>query len=169
MSDAESSPSSSSGRMAIIATVVVIGLFFCCAASGLFAAIAIPNFISMQYRAKRSEVPSNVDGIRTAQLAHHSAFGTYVSCSSEAAAQATLRKSGGKVQHPFNEAGDPCWDELGWAPLGEPRGAYWVEVTEGGASFKVGGICDVDGDGLFAVYEATPVEGAVLKAPVYTY
>ena len=37
---------------------------------GIAAAVAIPNFISMQYKSKRAEVLMNVRAIKTAQIAY---------------------------------------------------------------------------------------------------
>ena len=51
----------------------LVELMIVVAIIGILAAIAIPNFVAMQYRAKRAEVPSNVDGIKTAQLAYDAA------------------------------------------------------------------------------------------------
>ncbi len=45
---------------------------------GLLAAIAIPSMLQMGWRAKRAEVPSNVDGIRAAELAYAAAFDSYL-------------------------------------------------------------------------------------------
>ena len=60
----------------------LVELMIVVAIIGILAAIAIPNFVAMQYRAKRSEVPSNVDGIKTAELAYDAAFDTYIQESS---------------------------------------------------------------------------------------
>ena len=57
----------------------LVELMIVVAIIGILAAIAIPNFVAMQYRAKRAEVPSNVDGIKTAELAYDAAFDTFVS------------------------------------------------------------------------------------------
>ena len=38
----------------------LVGFAIVVAIIGILAAIAIPNFVAMQYRAKRAEVPSNV-------------------------------------------------------------------------------------------------------------
>ena len=49
----------------------LIELLIVVAIIGILAAIAIPNFLAMQLRAKRAELPSNLDGIRTAEKAYH--------------------------------------------------------------------------------------------------
>ena len=48
----------------------LVELMIVVAIIGILAAIAIPNFITMQLKAKRSELPGNVDGIKTAELSY---------------------------------------------------------------------------------------------------
>jgi type IV pilus assembly protein PilA len=125
------------------AGVLLSGLFLC----GILAAIAIPNFVDMQYRAKRAEVPSNVDGIKTAQIAYDAAFDTYVEIRSFKPSSSV-----GKEQQDWR--GGTRFDTLGWGPDGKVRGAYKV-VSRGSMDFRVTGICDVDGDGSQAQFTAT--------------
>ena len=56
----------------------LVELMIVVAIIGILAAIAIPNFIAMQLKAKRSEVPGNVDGIKTAEISYDAAFDAYV-------------------------------------------------------------------------------------------
>lgn len=125
---------------------------------GMLAAIAIPNFVSMQMKAKRAEVPTNVDGIRIAELAYHAAFDEYAACGDEQTAALQV----GKTQR--STAGDETFSclakTLGWSPDGLVRGAYWVVVTDG--DFEVNGIADVDGDGVYAHYRATKDQSATM-------
>jgi hypothetical protein len=46
-----------------------LGAMYIVAMIGVLAAIAIPNFVEMQYRAKRAEVPNMVDRIKVAEWA----------------------------------------------------------------------------------------------------
>lgn len=123
-------------------------------AMGMASAIAVPNFLEMQLRAKRAEVPGNVDGIRTAQLAYQAAFDQFQPVPAAPRPTATL----GKEQVAWS--GDAAWDRLGWRPDGEVRGTYWVEVAADGADFTVHGMIDADGDGNPAHYTATRDQGA---------
>ncbi|MDG1000848.1 MAG: prepilin-type cleavage/methylation domain-containing protein, partial [Pseudomonadales bacterium] len=45
---------------------------------GILAAIAIPNFVEMQYKAKRAEIPSNVKAIKEAQEIYNSEEDAYL-------------------------------------------------------------------------------------------
>lgn len=116
-----------------------------------FAAISIPNFISMQYRAKRSEIPVNLKGIKTAQIQYEANFSEFVPCSrypyspSKASQEWDITSSGG-------------FERIGWAPDQGVRGVYQVEVINGGRNFRATGISDIDGDGVYATYVATKSE-----------
>ncbi len=125
----------------------LVELMIVVAIIGILAAIAIPNFVDMQYRAKRAEVPSNVDGIKTAQIAYDAAFDTYVEVSSYKPSSSV-----GKKQKTWSSGTD--FDTLGWGPDGKVRGAYKV-TSKSTTDFLVTGICDVDGDGTQASFTAT--------------
>jgi len=141
----------------MVILIVLVGMFVLAIPTvGVLAAIAIPNFMEMQYRAKRAELPANVDGIKAAQMGYYAAFGTYVPCGSAEEAEAALLSVSGKAQRPW--IGGDCWDTLGWQPDGMVRGFYWVEVAEDGSDFAVWAIGDIDGDGDPAVYSATSIE-----------
>jgi Zn-dependent protease with chaperone function len=135
-------PLASAGTWALVYMVFVIGML---------AAIAIPNFIAMQLKAKRGEVPGNVVGIAAAELAYEAANGTFLACGSAADAARAGKE-------PRDWAGEPaavCFEKLGWQPGGAVRGVYWVEVgvdESGAPAFAVHGVSDVDGDGQLAEY-----------------
>ena len=56
----------------------LVELMIVVAIIGILAAIAIPNFMTMQLKAKRAEIPSNVDGIKTAELSYDAAFDGFI-------------------------------------------------------------------------------------------
>lgn len=160
----------STGRKALLFVLIGLGLLpIGCGFAGIFAAIAIPNFVAMQYRAKRSEVPNLVDEIRTAQLAHHARTGRYLACGSEEAAVAVLANGNGKKRRPFSGGDGDCWAELGWVPNHEVRGEYFVLLNNDGSDFQAHGICDVDGDGELAVYVASKTTAATPVSDSTTY
>jgi type II secretory pathway pseudopilin PulG len=151
-------------RSNTVLTVVVVCLVvaFCGVLFiGIMAAIAIPNFVAMQYRAKRAEVPTNVNGIRTAEIAYNLAFGTYI------AADAAPGDTPGKTLRVWTYPAD--FQAIGWVPSGQVRGTYSVEVSADGTDFVVVGVCDVDGDGEYARYKATRDRPAEMVTPQSMY
>jgi len=139
----------------------LVELMIVVAIIGILAAIAIPNFVAMQYRAKRSEVPSNVDGIKTAELAYDAAFDTFVQN-----AGFHPDSSPGKKQRDWN-AGS-AFDTLGWGPDGQVRGSYKI-VSTSTTDFLVTGIADVDGDSVQSSFTATKSINAVMTTGNDTY
>jgi hypothetical protein len=63
----------------IIGIVACIGCFGLVCGGGVLSAIAIPNYLAMQLRAKRSEAPTNLDAIRTAEKAYHAEWDAFTS------------------------------------------------------------------------------------------
>ena len=127
----------------------LVELMIVVAIIGILAAIAIPNFISMQYRAKRSEIPTNVKGIKTAEIQYESNFDTYVTCSAYPASPT-------KTTQQWTKTASGGFVTLGWQPDGDVRGSYAVSTTN--TNFVVTGLADVDGDGTQATFVATKSE-----------
>ena len=127
----------------------LVELMIVVAIIGILAAIAIPNFVEMQYRAKRAEVPANVDGIKTSEMGYEAAFDEFITAPTHPGTSLTK-----KTRAWAN--GNSQYQKLGWAPDGEVRGSYGVTTTSSGASdFTVTGLCDVDDDDTVAKYTAT--------------
>lgn len=130
----------------------------------VLALIAIPNFVNMGSRAKRAEVPPNVDGIKTAEVAYDAAFDRFIS-------QPEFVPEGpvGKQQRDW-PAGT-AFDTLGWAPDGRVRGSYRAVTLSCGSAtckptdFRVYGISDADGDGEQSTYTAQKSSNAVRLTP----
>lgn len=162
MSDKDRGSSRKTMVFAVIGcgVLAIVGLF----CGGILAATAIPNFIAMQYRAKRAEVPSNVEGIKIALLAYEAAFGSFVE-------QPTPhpRAVSDLTEAPVPWVQGSNFDSLGWEPFEDVRGTYWVEVQANGSDFVVHGLCDVDQDGRPAHYTATKSISATLITPGDTY
>jgi type IV pilus assembly protein PilA len=133
----------------------LVELMIVVAIIGILAAIAIPNFVDMQYRAKRAEVPSNVDGIKTAELAYEASFDQFVANSTQ-----HPNSSPNKQQRAWT-SGSP-FDTLGWGPDGNVRGSYAVSTSA--TDFNANGVCDVDGDGSEARYTATKTLNATMTS-----
>ena len=132
----------------------LVELMIVVAIIGILAAVAIPNFVAMQLKAKRSEVPSNVDGIKTAEAAYEASYDEYL-----AAADAP-RATPGKDLVAWTNPTD--FSELGWSPDGQVRGVYSVEAIV--TAFTVFGRSDADGDTVIATYQATESLNTTLDA-----
>jgi type IV pilus assembly protein PilA len=135
----------------------LVELMIVVAIIGILAAIAIPNFVAMQLKAKRSEVPGNVDGIKTAEAAYEASYDSYVGTTISPDA------TPGKNQRAWVDAGG--YATLGWSPDGQVRGSYVVATAASSAAcgsiaagsgpdFCVTGSSNVDGDTASANYNA---------------
>ncbi len=139
----------------IIEVMILLAIF------GILAAIAVPNFVEMQYRAKRAEVPSNLDGIKTALLAYESAYGHLI--------EETMPQPDGlpgKHLRPWRSGSN--FDAIGWHPGGDVRGSYSITAVKPD-DFVIQGFCDVDGDGQKAVFTATRSVNSVQSTGVTAY
>lgn len=133
----------------------LVELMIVVAIIGILAAIAIPNFVAMQLKAKRSEAPSNMSGIKTAEVAYEAAFDTYVDCTAK---PGTLSKT----PMPWVVSGDG-FSTIGWKPDGQIRGSYAVSNSTA-TDFLVSGSTDVDGDGAIANFSATVSTNVTMDA-----
>lgn len=110
----------------------LIELMIVVAIVGILAAIAIPNFVGMQKRAKTTEAKSNLGEIWTLQEAYRAENDTYVAPSG-AIAPGTLDGTTG-------------WAELGFYPKGTTRYSYAVSSASASA-FTATATGDIDNDG----------------------
>ncbi len=138
----------------VLGVVLLVGV----AVIGVMAAIAIPSFLAMQLRAKRSEAPTNLDAIRTAEKAYHAEWDVFTEVAW------TPGGSIGRDPQPFTGGGLTAFQNLGWTADGNVRCRYRVtNVVNGGSNwmdddFEAYAECDIDGDGQHAIYKATSSE-----------
>jgi len=116
----------------------LIELMIVVAIIGILAAIAIPNFLRFQLKAKSSEGKVNIAAIRTAQESYLAEFGTYVPAAVSPAAVP------GSSKVVFVDAGG--FDTLGWAPEGQVFFQYGVFAVAG-TNYTISASADIDGDG----------------------
>ena len=107
----------------------LVELMIVVAIIGILAAIAIPNFMDMQYRAKRAEVPACVDGIKTAEMGYEAACDKFIYTEvlrpkeedggrSKTRQTEDLKRDKGHLANLFRNAIDAYSDDDGWAQLG---------------------------------------------------
>ncbi len=123
----------------------LIELMIVVAIIGILAAIAIPNFLRFQLRAKAGEGKVNLAAIRSAEEGYFAEFGTYVQGTASPSGWAT--GSGATQKIVWADAGG--FDTLGWAPEGNVYFQYAVRTT-GSAPFVqyvAEARSDLDGDG----------------------
>ena len=82
----------------------LIELMIVVAIIGILAAIAIPDFLKFQARAKQSEAKTNLGAIFTSQTAYFGEYSTY---------------GGGNVTT------NGCFADIGWGPEGATQYAYF--------------------------------------------
>jgi Tfp pilus assembly protein PilE len=120
---------------------------------GLLATIAVPAFIRMRQRAKIAEAKSIIGAVRVSENAYYAEYSVYV---------------GNQAYTPDRTADPPArfpWDNntrfslLGFAPEGRLYFSYalgGVDLPADG--FTVQATCDLDGDGLWAVWTMTKTD-----------
>lgn len=121
---------------------------------GILAAIAIPSWTQSQLRAKRAEVPPNVEGIRVAQMAYFAAFDTYVQETTWYPSDLSYTGDDRELTLWPSAESAGGFSQIGWVPHGQVRGRY--SMPDGDEdSFEVQGLSNVDGDSEAALYWAT--------------
>jgi type IV pilus assembly protein PilA len=132
------------GGFTLIELMIVVAII------GILAAIAIPNFLRFQLKAKSSEGKTNLAAIRTAEQSYYSEFGVYVSADESPGAP------GGSKKIPFVALGSnnglvPAqagFNTLGWSPEGNVYFSYAVGSGTVGAGFFATANADIDANGV---------------------
>jgi len=121
------------GGFTLIELMIVVAII------GILAAIAIPNFLRFQLKAKSSEGKTNLAAIRTAQQSFYSEFGNYVSSLGLAPAAWP-----GSSKTPFTPATALGFNQIGWSPEGQVYFNYGVGTDATGTGFFATAMADID-------------------------
>jgi uncharacterized RDD family membrane protein YckC/type II secretory pathway pseudopilin PulG len=135
-------------RTAAIVVAAVAGVFAVVAIMGILAAIAVPNFIRYQLRAKESEAPAMLRALHAAELSHQRAGGGYVELAGPAEAPGTAKLAWGPAEL-------AAASELGWPVAGSSWFTYHVAVAmtpDGSTAFATCAESDLDGDGAVSAW-----------------
>jgi len=124
----------------------LIELMIVVAIIGILAAIAIPNYLNYQLKAKTAEAKTNLGGIKTALESYRAEQDKYLGCSANPGAVPAAAKS--------------AWDttKSGWGDIGfVPAGSVYYQYAVSGAisAFSATATGDLDGKNGNAVFTIT--------------
>ena len=128
------------GGFTLIELMIVVAII------GILAAIAIPNFLRFQLKAKSSEGKTNLAAIRTAEQSYYSEFGVFVSANASPANPPQNVKTDFVNVDGLNNG----FDRLGWSPEGQVYFNYGVAIPANGYTAAAG--ADIDADGTYQVW-----------------
>jgi type IV pilus assembly protein PilA len=121
------------GGFTLIELMIVVAII------GILAAIAIPNFLRFQLKAKSSEGKTNLAAIRTAEESYFAEYGIYVS--SEQSPKVLLNNQKAVFSHNTANEG---FDVVGWEPEGMVYFNYSVNILAN--DFTAAAVANIDAE-----------------------
>ena len=159
------SPSTATG-FTLIELMIVVAII------GLLAAIAVPNFVRFQSKARRAEAYANLAEIARSEKSFQAEYDSYFQVALPMP-DWDLYGGLGSTKMPWDAASQAAFDELGWFPTGQVHYSYGVNTGTSAAChaacgaaatpqcFTANAIGDVDDDSLAAeVIYAAPARDA---------
>ena len=141
----------------------LIELMIVIAIIGILAAIAIPNFLSYQLRAKRAEAPTNLASIKIGQESYRGEYDVYLTLT---ASPAALPGAGIKVAWVDNGN----FANIGFAPSSDVYGAYAATAVAGPpVTWSGTALTDVDGDAANASFSASNIADVTMTTAKNLY
>ena len=133
----------------------LIELMIVVAIIGILAAIAIPNFLNFQLRARAGEGKTNLAAVRTAQESFAAEFTTYIPNAAFPRAMTPAALDKVKVFWDTTLPGDDGFEQVGWEPEGDVYYGYQVLAAPGGCpaagnpctTYTAEAASDIDDDG----------------------
>lgn len=119
----------------------LIELMIVVAIIGILAAIAIPNFLNYQLKAKTAEAKTNLGAIRTSQETFNAERDRYKVCAATPAVAGI-----GKTKMNWTGGGINDFASIGFAPTGSVYYSYAVTVPST-TTFTITATGDLDADG----------------------
>ncbi|QTA81911.1 Prepilin-type domain-containing protein [Desulfonema limicola] len=124
----------------------LIELMIVVAIIGILAAIAIPNFLQYQKKAKTGEAKTNLGGIKTSTISYQAEEDFFRTCTAWPALGSV-----GPAKQAWG-TGEVGFNDIGWEPAGNVYYVYGVTPyadADGNiqGEFAIGAVGDVDGDG----------------------
>jgi type IV pilus assembly protein PilA len=123
------------GGFTLIELMIVVAII------GILAAIAIPNFLRFQLKAKSSEGKTNLAAIRTAEESYFAEYGLYISANPSPAVTALNEKTTWT-----NADAGYGFETIGWDPEGRVYFNYSVQTNATNSQFYAAAGADIDAD-----------------------